>query len=65
MYHYFEPISNATLVTPLQSQKLLSPKTTTEDGKVLDFNPLPQNAHASIRSNREQLSNITDVSELH
>jgi hypothetical protein len=41
------------------------PKTTTEDGIKIDFNPLPENADSSIRSNREPLSNVTDSSDLH
>jgi hypothetical protein len=45
--------------------KLSLPKTTTEDGITIDFNPLPKNADSSIRSNREPLSNVTDSSDSH
>jgi hypothetical protein len=41
------------------------PKTTTEDGISIDFNPLPENAHSSIRSNRGRFSNVSDSSDLH
>jgi hypothetical protein len=34
-------------------------------GIKIDFNPLARNAHSSIRSNREPLSNVTDSSDLH
>jgi hypothetical protein len=39
-------------------------KTTTDDGISIDLNPLLENAHSSIRSNREPLSNVTDSSDL-
>jgi hypothetical protein len=48
----------------LHPEKLLGPKTTTEDGIKIDFNPLPENANSSIRSNLEPLSNVTDSSDL-
>jgi hypothetical protein len=41
------------------------PKTTTEDGIKIDFNPLLENADSSILSNREPFSNVTDPSDSH
>jgi hypothetical protein len=60
-----EPLSNVTDLSNTHTQKLSLPKTTTEDGISIDFNPLRQNADSSIRSNREPLSNVTDSSDPH
>jgi hypothetical protein len=47
----------------LGPEKLLLPKTTTEDGIEIDFKPFQENEDFSIRSNREPLSNRTDSSD--
>jgi hypothetical protein len=48
----------------LHPAKLSLPETTTEDGIKIDFNPFPENADSSIRSNREPFSNVTDSSDV-
>jgi hypothetical protein len=42
----------------------MDPKTTTDEGIKIDLNSFRTNANASIPSNREFLSNVTDSSDL-
>jgi hypothetical protein len=44
----------------LQYEKHDSHKTSTDDGIIIDFNPLERNADSSMRCNLESASNITD-----
>jgi hypothetical protein len=60
-----EPFSNVTDSSKLHHSKHSLPKTTTDEGISIDFNPVQENADSSIRSNREPLSNVTDSSDQH
>jgi hypothetical protein len=48
----------------LQRWKVHFPKITTDAGITTDFKPLHRNAPFRIRSNRQPLSNSTDISDL-
>jgi hypothetical protein len=50
-----------TYSSDLHAEKLSFPKTTTDDGIVIEFKSLPENPDSAIPSNLETLSNaITD-----
>jgi hypothetical protein len=47
----------------VQSEKQYSPITSTDDGIIIDVNPLPMNASSSIRLNREFEAIGTDTND--
>jgi hypothetical protein len=49
----------------LQLEKQPRPSDSTEDGITTSVNPLLENAFASIRTNFDNDSNVTDESDLH
>jgi hypothetical protein len=46
------------------SAKQVSPKTSTDEGRMISTTPVLRNAHFSIRGNLERDSNINDESDL-
>jgi hypothetical protein len=59
------PVSNVTKKSDLQQEKQLSPKNTTDEGRMISIKPVPWNACLSIRDNLVPVSNITEQNNLH
>jgi hypothetical protein len=60
-----DPDCNVTEESDLQSQKHLSPKTSTDAGRMISIKPVPWNTFLSIRDNLDPDSNLTEESDLH
>jgi hypothetical protein len=56
----FDPDSNLTEESDLQSQKHFSPKISIDEGRMISIKPDRENAFLSIRDNFEPNSNRTD-----
>jgi hypothetical protein len=55
-----DPDSNVTKESEMQSEKHLSSKTSTDEGRMISTKPVPQNAHFAIRDNLDRDSNVTE-----
>jgi hypothetical protein len=60
----FDPDSNATEESDLQSQQHPSPKISTDEGRMISIKPVLKNAVFSIRDNLDPDSNVTEESDL-
>jgi hypothetical protein len=54
---------NLTEESDLQPEKHFSPKTSTDEGRMISIKPVPLNASFSIRDNLDLHSNVTEESE--
>jgi hypothetical protein len=61
----FDPDSNVTEESNLHSEKQLSPKSSTDAGRMISIKPVPLNGHPSIRDNLDPDSNTTEESDPH
>jgi hypothetical protein len=60
----FDPDSNVTEEIDLQSTKRYSPKTSTDEGRIISTKPVRKNAFFSIRDNFDSDSNIMEESNV-
>jgi hypothetical protein len=55
--------SNVTEESDLHPEKHLTPKTSTDEGRMILTKPVPRNTSVSIRSNFDPDSNVTEESD--
>jgi putative lipase involved disintegration of autophagic bodies len=65
IFDNLDPDSNSTEESESHQEKHLSPKISTDEGRMISIKPATLNAYRSIRDNLDLDSNVTEESDRH